>query len=70
MHHHPARDDHVHVAPTMGSRTAMEKATRALLARSTSTCTNDSDAGCTKLTETPTLAIVLAIAYVALSCLP
>ncbi|KAF2127278.1 hypothetical protein P153DRAFT_344776 [Dothidotthia symphoricarpi CBS 119687] len=61
MHHHARRHAHADV-PSTGSRTLMENATRALAARAASTCTNDSDAGCTKPTQTPTLAIVLAIA--------
>lgn len=43
------------------SRTIIEEATKVLVARSSSTCTNDSDPGCTKPTQVPTLAIALAI---------
>lgn len=39
----------------------MDEATRVLVARGTSTCTSESDPGCTKPTQVPTLAIVLAI---------
>lgn len=42
----------------------IEEASKVLVARGTSTCTNDSDPGCTKPTQVPTLAIVLAIVYV------
>ncbi|KAF2998169.1 hypothetical protein E8E13_003150 [Curvularia kusanoi] len=40
----------------------IEEASRVLVARSTSTCTSESDPGCTKPTQTPTLAIALGIA--------
>lgn len=43
------------------SRTMIEEATKVLVARSTSTCTSDSEPGCTKPTQVPTLAIALAI---------
>ncbi|KAJ4361314.1 hypothetical protein N0V95_002016 [Ascochyta clinopodiicola] len=52
-----ARAAHVDYA----SRTLVDEATRVLMARGTSTCTNDSDPGCTKPTQVPTLAIALAI---------
>lgn len=43
------------------THTMIEEASRVLVARATSTCTNDSDPGCTKPTQVPTLAIALAI---------
>ena len=39
----------------------IEEASRVLVARGTSTCTSDSDPGCIKPTQVPTLAIALAI---------
>ncbi|KAF3037571.1 hypothetical protein E8E11_001212 [Didymella keratinophila] len=39
----------------------IEEATKVLVARGTSTCTSDSEPGCTKPTQVPTLAIALAI---------
>jgi hypothetical protein len=43
--------------------TIVQEASRvALMPRSS--CTDDSDAGCTKPTQTPTLFIVLAVSYV------
>ncbi|KAF1346369.1 hypothetical protein EJ07DRAFT_185677 [Lizonia empirigonia] len=55
MHHLAGRD------VAAASRTLFEGASKVLVARSSSTCTNDSDPGCTKPTEVPTLAIALAI---------
>jgi hypothetical protein len=49
----------IHVGST--SRTMIEEASKVLVARGTSTCTNDSEPGCTKPTQVPTLAIALAI---------
>jgi hypothetical protein len=43
------------------THTMIEEASRVLVARGTSTCTSDSDPGCTKPTQVPTLAIALAI---------
>ncbi|CBX91945.1 hypothetical protein LEMA_P046510.1 [Plenodomus lingam JN3] len=60
--HHPVRDQGFVAAGSKVTRTLAEKASRVLLARATSTCKNDSDPGCTKPTQTPTLAIALGIA--------
>lgn len=57
MHHLAGRDVDVAAA----SRTLFEGASKVLVARSSSTCTNDSDPGCTKPTQVPILAIALAI---------
>ncbi|KAF2035357.1 hypothetical protein EK21DRAFT_106896 [Setomelanomma holmii] len=59
MHHHVGRSAHV-AASTSGSHTLLDRASRVLIARAT--CTNDSDPGCTKPTQVPTIAIVLAVA--------
>jgi hypothetical protein len=58
MHHHVARTEHV-AASTMGSHTLIDRASRVLVARAT--CTNESDPGCTKPTQVPTIAIALAV---------
>jgi hypothetical protein len=60
MHHFAGRGVHVGSA----SRTMIEEASKVLVARGTSTCTSESDPGCTKPTQVPTLAIALAIVYV------
>lgn len=57
MHHFAGRG--MDVGST--SRTMIEEATKVLVARGTSTCTSDSEPGCTKPTQVPTLAIALAI---------
>ncbi|KAF2833841.1 hypothetical protein CC86DRAFT_278926 [Ophiobolus disseminans] len=57
-HHHVRRSEHV-AASTAGSHTLVDRASRVLVARST--CTSDSQPGCTKPTQVPTLAIVLAV---------
>lgn len=57
MHHFAGRGLHLHST----TRTMADEATKVLVARATSTCTNDSDPGCTKPTQVPTLAIALAI---------
>jgi hypothetical protein len=59
MHHLAGRGSHAAAA----SRTVIDQASRVLVARAESTCTNDSDPGCTKPTQVPTLAIALAIMY-------
>lgn len=60
MHHLAGRGAHVGSV----SRTMMEEASKVIVARGTSTCTSDSEPGCTKPTQVPTLAIALAIVYV------
>lgn len=60
MHKH-ARDTGFVGPSSRASRVVVDKASRVLLARATSTCTNDNDPGCTKPTQTPTLAIALGI---------
>jgi hypothetical protein len=59
MHHHVGRSPHV-AASTSATHTLVDRASRVLIARSSSTCTNDSDPGCTKPTQVPTLAITMA----------
>jgi hypothetical protein len=56
MHHHVGRSPHV-AASTSATHTLVDRASRVLVARTT--CTNDSDPGCTKPTQVPTLAITL-----------
>jgi hypothetical protein len=59
MHHHVRRTaqiDSTHIAAS--TQTLVDRASRVLIARST--CTNDSDPGCTKPTQVPTVAIALA----------
>lgn len=63
LHNHARAGDYVGSSSRV-SRTLADGASRVLVARATSTCTNDSDPGCTKPTQTPILAIVLGIAYV------
>ncbi|KAI4960513.1 hypothetical protein J4E86_002135 [Alternaria arbusti] len=60
--HHVHRDIHVG-SPSSASQTIQlaERASRVLVARASATCTNDSDPGCTKPTQVPTIAIALAI---------
>ncbi|KAH7389301.1 hypothetical protein DE146DRAFT_159360 [Phaeosphaeria sp. MPI-PUGE-AT-0046c] len=57
MHHNVARSPHV-AASTSVTHTLVDRASRVLVARST--CTNDSDPGCTKPTVVPTAAIAVA----------
>jgi hypothetical protein len=64
MHHHMARSAPV-AASTIGTHTLVDRASRVLVARST--CTNDSDPGCTKPTQVPTVAIALAAMYAQVS---
>ena len=63
MHRFAERDVHV---GSSASRTMVlvEEASKVLVSRGTSTCTSDSEPGCTKPTQVPTLAIALAIMYV------
>ncbi|KAL6703225.1 hypothetical protein ACN47E_010087 [Coniothyrium glycines] len=61
MHHHVRGDTFVGAA-SKASQTVADKVTRVLVARASSTCTNDSDPGCTKPTQVPTLVIALAVA--------
>jgi hypothetical protein len=65
MHHHVRNENHIG-SPSSASQTIhmVERATRVLVARASATCTNDSDPGCTKPTQVPTIAIALAIMYV------
>ncbi|KAJ8104703.1 hypothetical protein OPT61_g10617 [Boeremia exigua] len=49
------------VQPSSVTRTMIEEASKVLVARATSTCTSESDPGCKKPTQVPTLAIALAI---------
>ena len=62
MHHHVARSPLV-AASTSVTHTLVDRASRVLVARSTSTCTNDSDPGCTKPTQVPAAAIAVAAMY-------
>ena len=66
MHHHVHNENHVG-SPSSASQTIhmVERASRVLVARASATCTNDSDPGCTKPTQVPTIAIALAVMYVA-----
>jgi hypothetical protein len=63
--HHVRNENHVG-SPSSASQTIhmVERATRVLVARASSKCTNDSDPGCTKPTQVPTIAIALAVMYV------
>ena len=61
MAHHMARRIHIGTTATAASSTRADTVTRVLVARADPTCTNDSDPGCTKPTQVPTLAIALAI---------
>ncbi|KAK1908302.1 hypothetical protein P3342_009149 [Pyrenophora teres f. teres] len=65
LHHmrHQVRHDNHLGSPTTGSKSmrVFERATRVLVARADSQCTNDSDPGCTKPTQVPTMAIALAV---------
>ncbi|KAG9385374.1 hypothetical protein A1F94_004921 [Pyrenophora tritici-repentis] len=65
LHHmrHQLRHDNQLGSPITGSKTmhVFERATRVLVARAESSCTNDSDPGCTKPTQVPTMAIALAV---------
>lgn len=74
MHHEHARGDTLHLgSPASGaSRTVrlVERASRVLLARDTSTCTSSSEPGCVKPTQVPMIAIALAIVYDVYRCLP
>lgn len=77
MHHSHHAHLHQHVrsnsyvgSASQASQTMADKVTRVLVARATSSCTNDSDPGCTKPTQVPTLALVLAVAYVVPFLLP
>lgn len=63
MHHHVQREAHI-AARSTGTRTLVDAASRVLMARAESSCTNDSDPGCTKPTQVPTIAIALAVMYV------
>ncbi|KAH6639637.1 hypothetical protein C7974DRAFT_410595 [Boeremia exigua] len=56
LHHFAAR-----AVDLSASRTMVEEASKVLVARATTTCTNESDPGCTKPTQVPMLAIALAI---------
>ncbi|KAI8934084.1 hypothetical protein NX059_008847 [Plenodomus lindquistii] len=60
MHNHVRHEGYVG-ASSRASQTMVDKASRVLVARAASTCTNDSDPGCTKPTQTPTLAIALGV---------
>ncbi|KAJ4365158.1 hypothetical protein N0V83_008776 [Neocucurbitaria cava] len=60
MHHHVKREAHDAVIST-SSRIMREAASRVITARAESSCTNDSDPGCTKPTQVPTIAIALAV---------
>jgi hypothetical protein len=62
MAHHMSR--RIHIGTTAATNTMADTVTRVLAARADPTCTNDSDPGCTKPTQVPTLAIALAIVYV------
>lgn len=70
-HHHQHAHAHRHTrgegsllaARNFVSSTTVEGASRAMLVPR-ATCTNDSDPGCTKPTQTPTLFIVIAVVYV------
>lgn len=64
MHRHTRREGAVDVHE-VARRTAavVQEASRVVLAPR-ATCTNDTDDGCRKPTQTPTLFIVLAVAYV------
>ncbi|EAT87706.2 hypothetical protein SNOG_05315 [Parastagonospora nodorum SN15] len=55
--HHLRRDAQM-AASTSATHTLVDRASRVLVARTT--CTNDSDPGCTKPTQVPTIAIALA----------
>jgi hypothetical protein len=57
MHHHVGRSPHV-AASTSATHTLIDRASRVLVARTT--CTNDSDPGCVKPTQVPTVAIAMA----------
>lgn len=61
MHHQHVRSDAFVGSPSQASQTMADKVTRVLVARATSSCTNDSDPGCTKPTQVPTLAVALAV---------
>ncbi|KAF1940807.1 hypothetical protein EJ02DRAFT_445248 [Clathrospora elynae] len=58
MHNHVRGEAHVG-PPSSASQTMVERAARVLVERAT--CTNDSDPGCTKPTQVPTMAIALAV---------
>jgi hypothetical protein len=68
-HHHVRNEAHVG-PPSSASQTIdlAERASRVLVARASATCTNDSDPGCTKPTQVPTLVIGLAVMYVSVPC--
>lgn len=59
--HHHVRSDTFVGSASKASQTMADQVTRVLAARSTSTCTKDSDPGCTKPTQVPTLAVALAV---------
>lgn len=59
MHHHVRRSEDFAARTAAASTTLLDRASRVLVARTE--CTNDSDPGCTKPTQTPTLAIVLGV---------
>jgi len=59
--HNLVRDTGFVGSSSSASRVVVDKASRVLVARATSTCTNGDAPGCTKMTETPTLAIALGI---------
>ena len=63
MHNLRRRDAHIDVG-SRASRTMADVASRVLAARADSSCTNDTDPGCTKPTQVPSLAIALAVMYV------
>lgn len=63
MHHHVRRDAHIGSPATSASQTVqlVERASRALVARASDSCTSDSEAGCTKPTQIPNMAIALGV---------
>ncbi|KAF1849835.1 uncharacterized protein K460DRAFT_360680 [Cucurbitaria berberidis CBS 394.84] len=61
MHRHVGRAAQLAEANTSGSRTLVDAASRVLVARSTSTCTSESDPGCTKPYSASTMAIAIAV---------
>jgi hypothetical protein len=71
MHNHVRSETHAG-SPSSASQTInmLESASRVLVARAKATCTNDSDPGCTKPTQVPTMAIALAAMYVSMPYCP
>jgi hypothetical protein len=57
MHNHVLRSEPIAMS-TSATHSLVDRASRVLVARAT--CTNDSDPGCTKPTQVPTIAIALA----------